>query len=134
MPIPQPGLLHVAGVACPLDGYQLAASDSLLERERALVGVVEAARDDERRRFDARVQPIWIGLVERAEHLDDGVRVRPLIPFGEQAGEVAAHLRVAERRAVVLERVFVAEADALLLVLRDARLGELLTTLAITSS
>src|SRR5437899_12380290 len=105
MPIPEPGLLHVAGVACAPDGYQLAASDPLLERERALMGVVQAARDDESRRFDAGMQPIGIGLVERAKHLDDSVRVRPLIPFGKQAGEVAGHLCFTERRAVGLALV-----------------------------
>src|SRR4029453_16092207 len=109
MAVPQPWLLHVARVPRPLDRDELAAGDMFLQGERSFMRVVEAASDDEGRCLHPRVQPVWVRFVQRAEHLDDRVGIRPAVALLERAGEVLAHLRLAERRAEVLWGVLVAD-------------------------
>src|SRR6188472_3448924 len=55
------------------------------------------------------MEPLRVGLAERAEHLNDGVRIRPPVALNEDAREVAGQRVGAKPRAVVLEGVVVAE-------------------------
>jgi hypothetical protein len=58
------------------------------------------------------MEPLRVGLAERAEHLHDAVRIRPPVALNEDAREVAGQRVGAKRGAVVLEGVVMAEAVA----------------------
>src|SRR5579864_4454110 len=124
--IEEPGLLHVAGMAGARQSPELATGDAVLQHEGAGMCPIFAPGQDHRRCGDALEMADGLGLPQRLELPDDGLKVGPAVPLAKKVGEVMRERRCAKGGAQILEGVVPAMADAIGAVGLDSAVREFL--------
>ena len=124
--IEQPRLLYLASVAGARQCSQLTIGYARLQREGALMAVVFAAGQNDRRTGDTLMMAFRVGRRERFELMDDGLHVCVLIAFNEEVRKEVRQGSRAKRRTEIFERVGPAIIEAAGLVVGDPPLREFL--------
>src|ERR1043165_1533520 len=125
-PIEQPRLLDHAGVTGSRKCLQFTLGDSGLERERPLMTIVFAARQNNSRAIYRFKVAFGIRLSQSFELMNDRLRIRVLVSFAEEIREKMRQRCRPEACAQILERVSPAVIDALCRVVGDPPLREFL--------
>lgn len=124
--IEEPRLLDLASVARTRQGFQFTVRYAFLEREGALMAVILAAGQNDRRAGDALKKPFRVGLCQRFKLMDDGLYVGVPIAFREKVREKVRQWSRAKGCAQIFERVGPAVVNTVGSVVGNSSFGEFL--------